>query len=268
MPKEKTEPPRGVLNQNKSAEQFGLSRFYPDEELAFFVEHYWIVKWDLRGKEPFEQDVLSHPSVHLVFEKENTWIWGVVSGKFTRKLEGEGKVLGVKFRPGAFYPFYHQSVSGFTDDTLAFNEAFDDDLRKLESDILEHEENEQIVEQTESFLINHLPEKDSKITQINEIVETVMNEPAILKVDDLTDRFEMSKRTLQRLFKKYVGVSPKWVIQRYRLHEAAEKLAAGETENWSQMALDLGYYDQSHFIRDFKQIVGKTPADYLKSFEL
>lgn len=268
MPKKKSEPPRGVLNQKTGAEHFGLSRYHPGEDLGFFIEHYWIVRWDLRGKEPFEQDVLSHPSVHLVFEKENTWIWGVVTGKFTRKLEGRGKVLGVKFRPGAFYLFYQQPVSSFTDNTLAFHKVFDEDLGALESSILDHKDYEQMVEQAESFLMNHLPEKDPKIKQIGDIVETVMNEPAILKVDDLTDQFQMSKRTLQRIFKKYVGVSPKWVIQRYRLHEAAEKLASGETKNWSQLALDLGYYDQSHFIRDFKQIVGKTPADYLDSLEL
>ncbi len=267
MPKEKSDPPRGVLNRQSAADHFNLERFYPGGEMEFFVEHYWAVEWDLRGMEPFEQQILSHPSVHLVFEKGNTKIWGVVSGKFTRKLEGRGKVLGVKFRPGAFFPFIQKSVSGFTDTTLAFNDVFDKNLPALESDILEHKENKKMAERAESFLMEHLPEKDSNIQKINVIIETVMNEPSIIKVDDLTHRFRVSKRTLQRLFRKYVGVSPKWVIQRYRLHEAAEKMASGKTKNWSQLALDLGYFDQSHFIRDFKQIVGKTPSDYLESLK-
>lgn len=267
MPKEKSSPPRGVLYHKMDSEYFGLSRYHPSETIAFFVEHYWIVKWDLRGKEPFEQDVLSHPSVHLVFEKNNTRIWGVVSGKFTRKLEGEGKVLGIKFRPGAFYPFYQQSVSGFTDETLHFNDVFDEDLKNLESKIFKQNYIEQMVEEVESFLMNHLPEQDSNIQKINEIIEMVMDESSIIKVDNLIGRFDLSKRTLQRLFKKYVGVSPKWIIQRYRLHEAAEKLATGETKNWPQLALDLGYYDQSHFIRDFKAVVGKSPAEYMEALK-
>jgi AraC-like DNA-binding protein len=265
MPKEKSDPPRGVLHQNSSADQLELSRYHPGDKLDFFVEHYWIVKWDLREKEPFEQDVLSHPSVHLVFEKNKTRIWGVVSGKFTRKLEGKGKVLGIKFRPGAFYPYYQKSVSGFTDGTLAFNKVFDEDISKLELKILECEENEQMVKHAESFLINHIPDKDPNIKRINKIINLVMHEPEILKVDDLSDQFKLSKRSLQRLFKKYVGISPKWVIQRYRLHEAAEKMSSGEMKNWSQLALKLGYFDQSHFIKDFKQIVGQTPSDYLLS---
>jgi AraC-like DNA-binding protein len=55
------------------------------------------------------------------------------------------------------------------------------------------------------------------------------------------------------------------VIKRYRLHEAAEQLAAGEVVDWPRLALDLGYFDQAHFIKDFKTIVGRTPAEYAKN---
>ena len=88
----------------------------------------------------------------------------------------------------------------------------------------------------------------------------------ILKVQDLVDRYEIDMRTLQRLFARYVGVRPKWVIQRHRLHEAAEQLAASATISQSELALSLGYSDQAHFVRDFKSIVGVSPAVYaLKS---
>ncbi|MCG2589682.1 helix-turn-helix transcriptional regulator [Rhodohalobacter sulfatireducens] len=263
MSKFKNEQPRGILYKESGADHFSLSRFCPCEKLAFFVEHYWIVKWDLRGQEPYDQNILSHPSVHLVFEKENTWFWGVVSGKYTRRLDGKGKVVGVKFRPGAFYPFYQKPVSGFTDAKLEFTDVFDEDIKIIESQILGHKKNQHMIEEAENFLINYLPERDSKIENINNILDIVKDDPSILKVDDLTDRFMISKRTLQRLFKNYVGVSPKWVIQRYRLHEAAEKMASGFTDNWPQIAMDLGYFDQSHFIKDFRKIVGRTPKDYL-----
>ncbi len=86
----------------------------------------------------------------------------------------------------------------------------------------------------------------------------------IVKVEDLVDRYGVNKRTLQRLFAKYVGVSPKWVIQRYRLHEAAEQLAAGAAISQSELALNLGYSDQAHFVRDFKMVVGTSPAAYAR----
>ena len=56
-------------------------------------------------------------------------------------------------------------------------------------------------------------------------------------------------------------MTPKWVLQRIRLHEAAERMADGEGD-WASMALDLGYFDQAHFIKAFKAVVGRSPADY------
>ena len=52
--------------------------------------------------------------------------------------------------------------------------------------------------------------------------------------------------------------------KRYRLHEAAERVAKGEEPDWSRLALELGYFDQAHFIKDFKSIIGKTPLEYAK----
>ena len=97
--------PRGILNPRAGEERFRLSRPLPSDDLAFFVEHYWIVRWDLRGQKPYTSEVLPHPCVHLVVEKGRARIYGVTREKFSRLLSGEGRVFGVKFRPGAFIPF-------------------------------------------------------------------------------------------------------------------------------------------------------------------
>lgn len=72
----------------------------------------------------------------------------------------------------------------------------------------------------------------------------------------------MGKRSLQRLFNDYVGVSPKWVIRRYRLHELLERVHSGAEPDYAQLALELGYYDQAHLINDFRSIVGYSPTQY------
>jgi AraC-like DNA-binding protein len=59
-----------------------------------------------------------------------------------------------------------------------------------------------------------------------------------------------------------VGVSPKWIIRRYRLHEAADRLANGGAADLAELAAALGYYDQAHLTRDFTALVGKSPAEY------
>jgi AraC-like DNA-binding protein len=100
------------------------------------------------------------------------------------------------------------------------------------------------------------------VGHVAQIVHAVAGDRTILRVDDIVALYGLNKRTLQRLFAKYVGVSPKWVIQRYRLHEAAARLAGSPDVSHAALASDLGYSDQAHFVRDFKKIVGMSPAAY------
>ncbi|HEX6481422.1 MAG TPA: helix-turn-helix domain-containing protein [Ktedonobacteraceae bacterium] len=264
MMKPKTGKPRGVLNLKAGEKRFHLSRHLPSQDLDFFVEHYWIVSWDLRGQEPYVQETLPHPSVHLVFEKDNTRVFGVGKRKFSRLLEDKGQVLGIKFKPGAFYPFVKSPVSNFTDASISFCDVFGMDGNALEDAIFSKENETEMREIGENFLRERLPERDEMVTEINRIVDYVIAHPEITRVDDVVNCLNLNKRTLQRLFHQYVGVSPKWVIQRYRLHEVAERLADNKAIDCAEIALELGYFDQAHFIKDFKAIVGWTPAEYAK----
>jgi AraC-like DNA-binding protein len=72
----------------------------------------------------------------------------------------------------------------------------------------------------------------------------------------------VSVRGLQRMFADYVGVSPKWVMRRARLHEAALRADGGEPVDWAALALDLGYADQAHLTRDFTATIGVPPGRY------
>ena len=84
----------------------------------------------------------------------------------------------------------------------------------------------------------------------------------------MADEFGLSERTLQRLVRARVGLTPKWLIQRRRLHEAVQRLkeAPGRGEGGvrlAEIAAELGYSDQSHFTTDFRTVTGMTPGEYL-----
>jgi AraC-like DNA-binding protein len=81
-------------------------------------------------------------------------------------------------------------------------------------------------------------------------------------VSTIADHHHVSVRTLQRLFRAYVGIGPKWVLQRFRLHDALEHMDRRREIDWTRLALELGYYDHAHFHRDFRALVGRTPAQY------
>jgi transcriptional regulator GlxA family with amidase domain len=85
-----------------------------------------------------------------------------------------------------------------------------------------------------------------------------------VRVDQVASLGGLSVRSLQRLFAAYVGVSPKAVLARYRLQDAAAAIDAGEVDDLADLAASLGWFDQAHFSRDFRAVVGVTPSSYLQ----
>lgn len=264
MPQSPRTTPRGILHVTPRDQPFQLARYLPAPDLSFFIEHYWTVAWDLRGQDAHIQETLPYPSVHLVIERGASKVYGVQTGKFTRLLEDQGRVFGIKFKPGGFYPFANVPVSRFTNTTMTLWDALGVESAPLEDAILSRDDEGAMLALAENFLRERLPEQDTRVTLINDIVEWVSAHREITKVDDIASQFHLNKRAIQRLFRQYVGVSPKWVIQRFRLHEVAERLARGEGVDWPTIVAELGYSDQAHFTKDFKAIVGKTPAAYAK----
>ena len=263
MVRPKHEAPRGVLNVPAAQPIGGHRRYHPSDDLAPFVEHYWTVEWDL--PETRTAETLPHPSVHIVLEGDEAQVHGVSSRRFTRVLQGKGRVFGIKFRPGGFRPFVTQPVADFTDRGLPLQRVFGDAASGLAQRALALRQHQDTVAVLEDFLLQCRPQPDASVTLAGRIADRIAADRSLVRVEQLVQEFNIGLRTLQRLFAEYVGVSPKWVIQRYRLHEAAARLAAGGDIDWPDIALELGYADQAHFIRDFRKLVGRTPADYAKA---
>jgi AraC-like DNA-binding protein len=114
----------------------------------------------------------------------------------------------------------------------------------------------------EALLGAVLPERDPLAERAADLVARVTADPALRRVDELSNASGMTVRSLQRLFADYVGASPKWVMRRARLHEAAERADSGELIDWAELAADLGYADQAHLTRDFTDTIGITPTRY------
>jgi AraC-like DNA-binding protein len=119
-----------------------------------------------------------------------------------------------------------------------------------------------MIEAANRLLRAGLPRPDPQVERIAAILRTVETTPGLTQVEALALGAGMGVRSLQQLFSDYVGVSPKWVIRRYRLHEAADRLANGEEVDLTALALDLGYFDQAHFTSDFRKLVGQAPGQY------
>ncbi|MDJ0344596.1 AraC family transcriptional regulator [Streptomyces sp. H10-C2] len=257
---------RGVLRPAVAATKFELLREEPGAAAAPYVEFYWMVRWDLRGQPPHEQKVLSHPNVHLVFEAPATAVYGVQRGVFTRVLRDRGQVLGIKFRPGGFRPLLGSPVADLADRAVPATELFGPAVTEAERTILGASDVSAMVATAETFLLSLLPDPDAApdpvTAEVAAMVDRITASPALFRVDQVADELGVSVRRLQRLFAEHVGASPKWVLRRARLHEAAARADQGVGIDWAALAADLGYSDQAHLTRDFTATVGAPPARY------
>jgi AraC-like DNA-binding protein len=263
---------RGVLRPALAAERFTLARHEPSAPLAPFVDLYWIVRWDLRGQPDYEQTILPHPNVNLAFEESGAGIFGVDRKLFSRRLAGQGKALGIRFRPGGFRPFWGAPVSQLTDRVVPATQLFGpaaEQTRKLimsadaapDADAVARADAE-MVAHAEALLLAVLPDPDPAVAQAATLVALIVGDPALRRVDQLAAASGLTVRGLQRLFAEYVGVSPKWVMRRARLHEAAQRADSGVPVDWAELAADLGYADQAHLTRDFTATLGVPPTRY------
>jgi AraC-like DNA-binding protein len=97
---------------------------------------------------------------------------------------------------------------------------------------------------------------------VQRVAERIAGDPAMLTVEHVSRVLGIGPRSLQRLFRTYVGAGPKWMIRLYRIKEAAARIEEGNLVDWADLAGQLGYADQSHFINDFRRLVGRSPGEY------
>jgi len=253
---------RGVLRPAQAAQWLTLARYEPCAELAPFVDFIWILHWDLRGQDPHQQTILPHPNVNLAFEATGAGIFGVDRKLYTRTLSGRDKALGVRFRPGGFRPFWHAPVSQLTDRVVPAVSLYGPAAERTRTLIMSGGPDAELAALASALLLDVLPEPDPVTDQTAQLVELITGDPGLRRVDQLAGISGLSARSLQRLFADYVGVSPKWVMRRSRLHEAALRADSGDPVDWGQLALDLGYADQAHLTRDFTATLGISPTRY------
>ena len=257
--------PKGIVTPAVAEQKFRLGRYFPAADLAAFVEHYWIVAWDLSGQRPHVQRTLPYPCVNMVFDRGRTAIFGVARGAFDYSLENRGRALGVRFRPGGFRGLLKAPLIGITDRTMSLAPIYGLEGSTAEISVLAAPDDEGMVAAAEAIIRRRIPEPDPNVDLIDRIIARIDADRDITRIDRLASAVDLSPRALQRLFSNYVGVSPKWVIRRLRLHEAAFRLASAEAFDLARLAQDLGYFDQAHFTRDFTKLVGRPPSQYRRA---
>lgn len=258
----------GILHPDEQAKYRTLARLPAEPPVDRFVEWYWSVRWDLCGRPPYQAQVLPYPSVNVTFERSasrtGSFVNGVCTTKFVRELSGAGEVFGVRFRAGGFGAFTGLDVGAFRDANVELTEVMPEAVGLVDR-VLDVPTDHQRRAVLHDFLAARAFPDDPTYRLVLRIVDAMATDQDLTRVDQLTDRFDLPIRTLQRMFRRYVGAGPKWVLRRYRLQDGAELLARGRTEDLAALAVELGYFDQAHFSREFTAEVGMAPLEYAKN---
>ncbi|MDG4825844.1 helix-turn-helix domain-containing protein [Asanoa sp. WMMD1127] len=254
----------GILHAGRAHQAFRFSTRPPAAALAPFVAHYWVIHWDLRGRAPHEQRVLPYPAVNMTFLPGRCRVTGVPRGRFTEVLSGVGRVFGARFRATGFRPFLGAPVATITDRSLRVEEVFGAGVPAAEILAADDAAATALLDR---FLVAQAPTAPDPVAEtVEAIMARAADDSTITRVDHLVDAFGIGARRMQRLFAEHVGVGPKWVIRRYRLHEAAAAASAqGDGLDVAALAARLGYADQAHLTRDFTAVVGEPPARYARA---
>lgn len=252
---------RGVLYPRVSQQHYSLTRFPAGPGLGHLVAHLWVVEWDL--SEPFTAHVLPHPNVNLCVMPGHSRISGTGRRVFVQRLEGAGRVVGVTFRPGAFRLLHDAPARSLTDRELPVTAVYDVDVAGLERTVRDLDVPAALL-RVEEVLRTRVPPPDAQAALAGEIVDTAVADRSLGRVEGLAARFALPAWRLQRLFADSVGVTPKWVLMRARLHDATDAAGGERQPDWARLAAELGYCDQAHLIRAFKAATGMTPVEYVR----
>ena len=259
---------RGILHPQRGLEQFTLHRYPPSELLRPYVDRLWCVSWDLADGEIFEQPILAHACVNLVIEEQRAAIYGPPTRLGRQRLIGRGWAAAVMFRPGGARPFLSGAARDWVDRTVDVVDHWGEPGDRLVMTVRAAAGQAPDVEAArvdllQSFLALLAPaDVPAGTGEVVGVAELIAQDRELSRVEDLASRTGIEVRSLQRLFAEHVGLTPKQVIRRYRLLEAAEAASAGAPGSWADVALRLGFTDQAHLTRDFTAAFGVPPARY------
>lgn len=256
-----------------------IQEYKPGENLRPFVELYWTGSFNSEALGRMSIQVIPNGCVELIVHLTdlhcdllNSYGWsqspdytviGLYTSPYVVQFSNNVKVFAIRFKPEGIYNIFGIPAS-------AFKESFDDMTNVLGNAfqsfchrLREEKSTADMIVRAENYLRQKILSTKIELSYINRAAELIRNTKG-LKIEDLPGLVYISKRQLERQFKEKVGITPKHYLRITRLNEVQRLLDNNHTLDLTSVAYQCGYFDQSHFINDFKRITGEKPAVFFK----
>jgi AraC-like DNA-binding protein len=255
----------GILKPGSFAYNYDLRCYEPHADLKPFVEHYFISRRRPTYDASYEgSDVLSQPVVSLFIKPKAAYLEGPTTGRRTLAAKDSPIYVGAQFKPGGFYAFWKKPIRQLAEKQIDASLILPTITEKFVADLLTYE-NQQILALIETQLRSKTPQSDPNLELLDRIITKIEHDPTVKTVAKLAAHFGKSERSIQLLFQTYIGVGAKWAIMRTRFLEVIKYARQQEKPDWTHIAAEYDYSDQSHFINDFKKLTGESPSQYMSN---
>jgi AraC-like DNA-binding protein len=258
--------------------------FNPSQELQSFVKCFWTLD-DEASAEPVKQRVVPDGCMEMIFHygdlyqqffedgssviQPRSFIFGQITKYIEIAPTGVSGIVSARFFPEGLTPFLDRVVAELEDKAVSLIELFGEKGRLLEEKVFSAPTNTDRITLIEEFLLTRLAEPKIIDTITKACVEVIVESQGQLDVVELADKMNTNRRNIERRFTSAVGMSPKQLSRVVRLQATIKMLEQRKFTSLTSLAYENGYYDQAHFIKDFKEFTGTSPKSfYAKNLKL
>lgn len=233
-----------------------MDRFLPDGNAEFII--------DLTDN---PKHIYDNESLTELQSCRHAWVSGVRTQPITIPSGRDSRLLIIAFKKGKAHPFYDFPMSELANLVVDAGIVFGNKLHELREHLLNTLSVPQMFVLVEHFLLQQAGDSLHANTQakcIEYAVSNIVNQPNIQGFQNLSSQIGYSQKHFIDLFKKQVGVPPKQFLKIMRFQKAIQEIENTKSIQWSDIATESGFYDQAHFINDFKGFSGFTPSEYIR----
>jgi len=273
---------RGIIDPVEMMRHVDFARSPAGDALDGLIEWFWSVAWELPEGFVHDQQVLNHPAgdisigtlddAGVPLDPAEGCVYGVMTKMSHRRLTSTGWTVAARTSVGGLGILLDAPAKTVVDTKLSLDGALPGlDAQRLIDRVRAEHSNEERVDDLRQELNTMVARRDPSLIaearEVTEVAAAAEHDRTVRRVEQLATLAGISVRTLQRLFDYHVGVSPSFVIRRWRIIEAAEAVQqaiaeGGGWSGWATVAAELGYADQAHLARDFRRHLGTSPAAY------
>jgi len=252
----------------------------PGPPLSRFIDLLWL--FDGRSQGNRKERVLPSGEMQIIvtlreeslrmYDRDNADRYETIRGSLLSGAQSEytiidaplrNSLMGVHFRPGGAYPFFPLPAGELQNTAVPLDALWGAQAETLRSRLLEARTPLEKFATLEQTLLKHLMQPAELHSAVAFALREFGANPGSSTVSSVTERLGLSANRFIEVFRDQIGLTPKVFCRIKRFQLALARIRAQEKVNWPAVALDCGYFDQAHFIHDFRAFSGINPSTYI-----